>query len=530
MKRELTKKYIQPKAVKKSFGAENVGYLMKERDMQIALRETEFCLVEGDGFLILDYGQELCGGVRILTYAVNEHNKVRIRFGESLGKCSAELGEKNATNDHSLRDIETRLVSWSDMEFGQTGFRFVRIDFEEGAKIALCGVYAASTYREKERLGSFECSDPLVNRIYETAAYTAEFCVQNMLWDGVKRDRLVWIGDAHTESLALTCLFGEDECVEKALLFAREHTPEGHWINEIPAYSCWWILILCDYYKRTGNRRFVEENLGFIDVVAEMTDESFDESGQVVSDAFTQYFLDWQTKDTIAEKSGTKALMLWGFKEAEKLFAEFGKDCERIKRVEKKLSAVFEPYGESKQVAAMKYLAGVPDGNLSETLLKGGAKGMSTFMGYYILRALAENGRTKEALEIMKEYFGGMLSRGATSFWEDFDVEWLKGSGRIDEFLNAGEKDLHGDYGGYCYKGFRHSLCHGWASRAVPFLTECVLGVKVMDTACKRIKIEPFLGDLEYVKGEYPVIRICHRNVNGEIVSEISAPKNVEII
>lgn len=523
-----------PKAIKKSDGAVNPEYLLKERDMQIALRESEFCLIEGGGYLILDYGKELCGGVRILTYAVNGRNAIRIRFGESLGECSAELGEKNATNDHSLRDIRTQLVSWSDMEFGQTGFRFVRIDFEPGAKIALCGVYAVYTFREKKRLGSFECSDSLINQIYETAAYTAEICAQNMLWDGVKRDRLVWIGDAHTESLTLACLFGADEYVEKALIFARNHTPDRHWINEIPAYSCWWILILCDYYRRTGNKEFTERNIEYIDVIAKMTDECFDDSGQVISETFTQYFLDWQTKDTPAEKAGTKALMLWGFKEAKKLFIEFKRDDRVLERVERKLSARFEPYGESKQAAAMKYLAGVPDEGTLETLLKGGAKGVSTFMSYYILRALSENGKTGEALEMMKEYFGGMLSRGATSFWEDFDIEWLKGSGRIDEFVKSGEKDLHGDFGGYCYKGFRHSLCHGWASGPVPFLTENVLGIKASGPTCKKIKIEPYLGDLKWVRGEYPtpygVVRVCHKKQNGEIISEISVPQEIEIV
>ena len=35
---------------------------------------------------------------------------------------------------------------------------------------------------------------------------------------------------------------------------------------------------------------------------------------------------------------------------------------------------------------------------------------------------------------------------------------------RIDELVPPGKKDLHGDFGAYCYVGFRHSLCHGWAS------------------------------------------------------------------
>ena len=68
--------------------------------------------------------------------------------------------------------------------------------------------------------------------------------------------------------------------------------------------------------------------------------------------------------------------------------------------------------------------------------------------------------------------YGAMLDKGATTFWEDFDLAWVEGSGRIDEFPQNGEKDIHGDYGAYCYVGFRHSLCHGWSAGVIAFMKE----------------------------------------------------------
>ena len=96
---------------------------------------------------------------------------------------------------------------------------------------------------------------------------------------------------------------------------------------------------------------------------------------------------------------------------------------------------------------------------------------MSTFMSYYILSAIASFDKEK-AVEIMKEYYGAMLSRGATSFWEDFNMDWLEGSGRIDKLPKKNQKDIHGDYGAFCYEGFRHSLCHGWSAGVIPFIKE----------------------------------------------------------
>jgi hypothetical protein len=90
-------------------------------------------------------------------------------------------------------------------------------------------------------------------------------------------------------------------------------------------------------------------------------------------------------------------------------------------------------------------------------------------MSYYILTAIASRDLSK-AVDIMKEYYGAMLSIGATTFFEDFDIKWLDGSGRIDKFPKKNQKDIHGDFGAHCYCGYRHSLCHGWSSGVIRFI------------------------------------------------------------
>ena len=127
---------------------------------------------------------------------------------------------------------------------------------------------------------------------------------------------------------------------------------------------------------------------------------------------------------------------------------------------------------EKKQVIGLKYYAldSITDEDFA-CLIKDGAAGLSTFMSYFILGAIAA--RDKElAIKIMKDYYGAMLDKGATTFWEDFDIEWAVGSGRIDRLPKPGEKDIHGDFGKYCYKGFRHSLCHAWSSGVIKFIEE----------------------------------------------------------
>ena len=149
-------------------------------------------------------------------------------------------------------------------------------------------------------------------------------------------------------------------------------------------------------------------------------------------------------------------------------------------------------------------------------------------------------------LDCIRDYWGGMLQLGATTFWEDFDVDWMENAARIDELPQAAAEagqsaegelarvDVHGTYGGFCYQGYRHSLCHGWASGATPWLSENVLGVRILEPGCRKVKIEPHLGDLEWAKGTYPTpygeISVSHvRQSDGTIATEVDAPKEVEI-
>ena len=110
--------------------------------------------------------------MRILTFqGVNV--PVRVRFGESLTECCAELGgETNATNDHSLRDITFLSQNYSDMTFGQTGFRFVRLDFM--GEVVLKCVVAESQCLQKKAKYVYGGKDATIQKIYETAKHTVD--------------------------------------------------------------------------------------------------------------------------------------------------------------------------------------------------------------------------------------------------------------------------------------------------------------------------------------------------------------------
>lgn len=128
-----------------------------------------------------------------------------------------------------------------------------------------------------------------------------------------------------------------------------------------------------------------------------------------------------------------------------------------------------------------------------------------------------------------------MLALGVTTFWEDFNMDWIPDAARIDEVVPEGMKDIHGDYGAHCYIGLRHSLCHGWASGPTAWLTEHVLGIKVTAPGCRTIEIKPHLGDLDFAEGTFPtpygIVSVKHtRMANGKVRSTVKGPKEVKII
>lgn len=201
-----TKEYITPIKVIKTEGLiENADILIKDFEKQNFFRAKSLCTVKGKGYIILDFGREIFGTLRIQTNRYQNEIKgdnFRIRFGESLTETCSEINEKGATNDHSTRDMRIYMSSNSDMEWGSTGFRFVRIDFLVDQVYTINGIAAGFIHCGYEKKGSF-IGYGRMEDIYDTAAYTLMLNMQNTVWDGIKRDQHTWVGDLYPEMLGI---------------------------------------------------------------------------------------------------------------------------------------------------------------------------------------------------------------------------------------------------------------------------------------------------------------------------------------
>lgn len=131
-----------------------------------------------------------------------------------------------------MRDFTIRLPWLGVMEVGNSGFRFARIDLlDDSVELHIKEIRAISVFRDIPYKGSFRCNDERLNRIWQTGAYTVHLNMQEYIWDGIKRDRLVWIGDLHPEVMTVNTVFGYNEVIPKSLDFIRDGNAVA-WLDE----------------------------------------------------------------------------------------------------------------------------------------------------------------------------------------------------------------------------------------------------------------------------------------------------------
>jgi hypothetical protein len=137
----------------------------------------------------------------------------------------------------------------------------------------------------------------------------------------------------------------------------------------------------------------------------------------------------------------------------------------------------------------------------------------------YVIFAMSQAGHPQDAMTFARNYWGGMIQEGATSFWESYDPKWEK-------------KDSHFHLNADDGTGYFVSLCHGWSTGVTNWLTEEVLGVKSTAGGFKECEIHPHMCDLTYVGGQVPtpsgqIVCLVYKLANGYTM-HLEIPKGIQ--
>jgi alpha-L-rhamnosidase len=146
---------------------------------------------------------------------------------------------------------------------------------------------------------------------------------------------------------------------------------------------------------------------------------------------------------------------------------------------------------------------------------------VSPYYGSYVLDALAEIGHPDAALRWIREYWGGMIGEGATSFWEAYDPAWPKDDPHVD--LQADDTS-----------GYRISLAHGWASGPSYWLMEQVLGIQPTAPGFAQTTLRPDLLGLAWARGAEPTphgllsVSLSHTHAEHSLHLVVDLPSGID--
>jgi alpha-L-rhamnosidase len=164
---------------------------------------------------VLDMGQNMAGWLQMKVRGEPD-DTVTLRFAENLNADgsinTANLRTALATDKYICKGGGEE--TW-EPKFVYHGFRYVEI---RGGSFDLTDFVGKVIYDEMETVGSFECSDTTLNRIYRNAFWGIRGNYHSMPTDCPQRDeRQGWLGDRTTGALGESFVFNNHDLYAKWL-------------------------------------------------------------------------------------------------------------------------------------------------------------------------------------------------------------------------------------------------------------------------------------------------------------------------
>lgn len=400
--------------------------------------------------VVLDLGREVVGYPRISLDAP-EGTVVDLGYGDELEGGRLIPAGRHYADRYICRE---GMQEWET--FGRRAFRYIQLTFRRATRpVRLREVGVNLVGYPVRELGSFSCSDELLNRIWEVGRYTVKLC----MYDAYESDPLTRIQrmeDARAEALVNYYAFGDYKLISRTLRqFARsqgedgmlrEAHPSGVPFPSSPRASAIWAISLWEYVLYSGDLELAGELFPCLERALEGM-KRYGEDG-LLDDAETNMFYAGalgaasRTARLLGDEAGY-AKYLGRFKALAKLakvhprdecgLADFLAVCFGIRE-----EAESPPEGSS-----------CPPHRLS-----------------YVAEALLKLGR-EEALDVLRGW-GKMLEGGATT--------WREGGAR----------------------------CYGASSGPTYLLSAYILGVVPLEPGWRRFRVMPRPCGLEWAEGKIP--------------------------
>lgn len=458
-----------------------------------------------DNFRVLyDFGKEVFGYLRLS----NQEGSLDIYYGES----------REEALDWKHCETLDRLGP-GHREPDSKAFRYVCVECIDNIGAWYDDVWMEFEYApipNGKPSGTFRCSDPLLNQIWDTSAYTLDLTTREFFMDGIKRDRWTWSGDAIQSYLMNYYLRFDTECVKRTIRQLRGKDPVTAHVNTIMDYTFYWFKSILDYYEYTGDVAFVREMWPRMVTLMNYCIERTNLDGLMEGQADDWIFVDWV--DFPMHKRGTLCFEQILFVEALHTMAVCARladdedgsyyEMEANRTMEKVKQLFWSPEAHAylhaledgwlnpqvtkfPNMFAILYGLATPDEQrdiMQHVMLNPAIPPITTpYMRFYELETLCLADLHTQVLQEMRAYWGGMLREGATTFWEKYNPE------------ETGTQHL-AMYG----RPYGKSLCHAWGASPLYLLGRYYLGVRPVKPGYEEFEVRPALGDLDWMEGDVP--------------------------
>jgi len=469
---------------------------------------------------LIDFGKETFGFIQLkglqgtgivhIYYGESPEEALDTKYCETLDRLKVD----GTTVTDEAMDVTSKLTEV--YTFGNSkAFRYVYITKDSG--VELQDVSMLYEYKPEVKRGSFRCNDEEVNKMWEVGAYTMQLTTREFFIDGIKRDRWVWSGDAIQSYLMNYYLFFDAETVKSTIWLLRGKDPVTSHTNTIMDYTFYWFLSIYDYYQFTGDKHFIEQVYPRMQTMMDYVLSRTNKNGMVEGLTGDWVFVDWA--DGYMDKHGElsyEQILFCKSLETMSLCAKLvnnDPDISKYDGLSMSLRSKLEPafWNETKKALVhnridgnqkdavtryanmfaifFNYLSPEKQQIIKKSVLMNDSimKISTPYMRFYELEALCALGEQKTVMKEMKDYWGGMLREGATTFWEKYNP------------TDKGTQHL-AMYG----RPYGKSLCHAWGASPIYLLGKYYLGIQPTKAGYSEFAITPNLGGLAWMEGTVP--------------------------
>jgi hypothetical protein len=468
-------------------------------DMTRFFKEKEI-LVLGTGSIRFDFGRTSAGWLEFES----------VDLFDSITMSISEYNEPAIVNTGSFERIKTK----SPVKHGHTYRLELNPELYEGVRFGWINILSHSKPWHIRNLrlvcqvkpvnyrGSFASSDPELTRIWYTGAYTVKLCLQKDYFGAIlmeRSDRHSWTGDAYPAQAASMVSFGNFDFVKANLMKTAVQD------NGIASYALYWVLSLIDYVNYSGDIQFAREYINNASQKLDSAYRHFGKSKYLVFHGWDERLGAGFENPNIPESQYSYAML------SIRTWLVFGRLMQQIGEAE--LGKKYIGYAAQKMAEArtmtpwpIKYGLHASADAINTGLLSPAEEAMlykrhfmdrvnrlsySPFNQYLVIGAMARMGKYDDALQSIKDLWGGQIKHGGTTFFEVFRPSW-------NAILAKNDAPPNGQ-AGYT------SLTHPWSSGVVKWLSEETLGIKPLEPGFKTFEIIPHLGrSLTWVKGSTP--------------------------